>query len=92
MTTLKDLLADWTDFDYAEHAVAACLGLMPPEWVHTTKWVFWTDKPIGNMLHKVLESLVEQNVLEKNEDDQYRYNHTFSPPWDAESLPAARTP
>ena len=92
MSTLKDLLADWTDFDCAEHAVAACLGLMPAESVHGAKWVFWTDNPIGKMLHNVLEGLVQQNVLEKNEDEQYRYNHNFIPPWEDEPLPAARTP
>jgi hypothetical protein len=44
------------------------------------------------MLHTVLEELAEQNVLEKNEDEQYRYNHSFIPPWEADPFPEARTP
>lgn len=87
MTTLKELLADWTDFDSAGHAVAVCFGMMPAEWewvLRNAKWIFWTSNPIGNLLHDVLEDLVEQKVLEKNDDDQYRYNAGFLPPWKAE--------
>ena len=82
---LKNLLAEWTDFDGAEHALAVCLGLMPADWnwvLRNAKWVFWSDNPMGNALHQVLETLVEARVLEKNGDDQYRYNRQFNAPWD----------
>jgi hypothetical protein len=87
MKNLKEYLVEWTDFDLAEHAVAVCFGLMPEEGAYVTlknKWVFWSNNPIGNMLHEILERLVEQNVLEKNEDDQFRYNQNFIPPWTTE--------
>jgi len=57
-----------------------------PPWLEA-KWIFWTDNPIGNMLHSILEILVEAGVLEKNEDEQYRYNPDFEPPWQQEVAP-----
>jgi hypothetical protein len=70
---LKEKLANWTDFDVAQHAVAVCLGLMKPD--DFNKGVFWTRNPLGKMLGNVLETLVEEGFLEKNEEEgQYRYN------------------
>lgn len=84
---LKEMLPDWRDFDVAAHAVAVSFGLMPADWdwvLVNAKRVFWTDNPTGNMLHNVLELLVEAKVLEKNEDDQYRYNREFTAHWNVE--------
>lgn len=81
---LKSILSDWTDFDGAEWAIAVSLGLMSetePAW-KSVKGVFWTDNPVSRMLHAVLKALVEAGVLETNADEQFRYNRSFTPPWD----------
>jgi len=81
---LKELLKDWADFDGAQHAIAVSLGLMPNDWhwvLENAKWVFWSNNPLGNMLSKMLIALVEQDVLEENDEQQYRCNSAFIPPW-----------
>ena len=60
---------------------------MPPDlgWaMKNAKCVFWSNNPMGDMLHKMLEDLVEQKVLEKNDEEQYRFNRQFIPPWPLE--------
>jgi hypothetical protein len=74
--TLKDRLSEWTDWDGA----AYCLGLMPDgDAFGGAKHVFWSNDPIGNMLHSMLELLVEQRALEKRDepDIQYRWSPSF---------------
>ena len=79
--TLKEHLKDWCDFDVAELALAQCLGLMSTDWkVYDAKWVFWSANPTGDMLKKILDMLVVQGVLERSEDEQYRFNTAFRPP------------
>ena len=81
---LKELLKDWTDFDGAEYAIAVSLGLMPNDWhwvLQNAKWVLWSNNPLGNMLSQMLIALVEQGVLEENDEQQFRYNSGFIPPW-----------
>ena len=79
-------LKDWSDFDGAQHAVAVCLGLMPNDWSWVlkkkVKGVFWTQNEVSDLLYGVLEGLVGLGVLEKNDDDQFRYNTQFVPPWE----------
>ena len=82
---LKELLKDWQDFDGAEHAIAVSLGLMPNDWrwvLENAKWVLWSNNPLGNMLSQMLKALVEQGVLEQNDEQQFRYNPAYIPPWE----------
>jgi hypothetical protein len=44
--------------------------------------VLWSNNPLGNMLGNMLKGLLEQGVLEENEDQQFRYNVNFKPPWE----------
>jgi hypothetical protein len=39
------------------------------------KWVYWSENPLGTMLHSTLERLSDLGVLEKREepDVQYRW-------------------
>ena len=80
METLRTALSDWTDFDAAAHRLAQCLGIMPyQQEMREAKWVYWSENPLGTMLHSTLERLVELSVLEKREepDLQYRWCSTY---------------
>jgi hypothetical protein len=77
MQTLRVALANWTDFDASAHMLAQCLGIMPPQLqMRDVKWIYWSENPLGTMLHSTLERLSELGVLEKREepDLQYRWN------------------
>lgn len=80
MTPLNQRLKDWVDFDGAAYELGVVLGVFeetPPGgfWLrHAPKWVFWTDNSLGNTLHEMLEQLVGIGMLEKNDEDQYRWN------------------
>jgi len=76
METLRVALANWTDFDASAHMLAQCLGIMPPQLqMKDVKWVYWSENPLGTMLHSTLERLSELGVLEKREEPglQYRW-------------------
>jgi hypothetical protein len=67
-------LAEWTDADVASYYVAVALGVVPDpgsEWDFWggKKWMFWSTNPLGDGLHPVLETLAENGVLEKDEDE-----------------------
>jgi hypothetical protein len=80
METLRVALANWTDFDASAHVLAQCLGIMPPQLqMKDVKWVYWSENPLGTMLHSTLELLSELRALEKREepDLQYRWNSGY---------------
>ena len=83
--SLREALADWSDWDGAGYALGICLGLMPPEpgWGRA-KHVFWSNHDIGNMLYAMLDQLVTASVLEKRDepDIQYRWNPAFRGSWE----------
>ena len=85
---LQDTLADWTDWDIAASHLARALGVMRVgvRFQMETKHVFWSDHPIGAMLHETLQRLVEVGVLQKRKepDDQYRWNPDFRGSWELE--------
>ena len=84
--TLRQALAEWTDFDGAGLGLALCLGLMDPpvDFASTTKHVFWSNNPIGNLLYGMLEQLAAAGVLEKRDepDYQFRWSPTFKGSWE----------
>ena len=83
--SLREALADWTDWDGAGYALGVSLGLMPARkgW-GGAKHVFWSKHPIGSMLYEMLEQLVVAEVLETRDepDKQYRWNPSFRGDWD----------
>jgi hypothetical protein len=95
---LRERLADWTDWGIAAFAVARALGVMREDvrFHIEAKHVFWSDHPVGAMLHETLQRLVAAGVLEKREepDDQYRWNPVFRGSWETEPFvpPSVRTP
>ncbi len=92
---LQDILAEWTDFDWAGFRLGRFLGVIPADRSFTSvKGSFWIDGfPLGIMLDEMLESLVKAGFLEKNEDLQYRWNPVqpdIDQPLDEEPLPPLR--
>jgi hypothetical protein len=83
--SLREALADWTDWDGAGHALGVCLGLMPaePGWGRT-KHVFWARHPVGDRLYRMLEDMVAVGILERREepDFQFRWNPGFKGSWE----------
>jgi hypothetical protein len=80
METLRVALTDWTDFDASAHMLAQCLGIMPSQLqMKEVKWVYWSENPLGTMLHSTLERLSDLGVLEKRDepDLQYRWCSTY---------------
>ena len=87
--SLKIKLKEWTDCDYAMHALAQSMGVMDETvpLIGDAKHVFWSDNPVGNMLGKTLDELVEIGFLEKRDESdgdglQYRYNSAFIGSWE----------
>jgi lactoylglutathione lyase len=79
-TTLAAILADWTDVDFAAHALARSLGLMPDQSAMSdAKWVYWSNNPVGSELIVLLDRLTALGFLEKREepDIQYRLRPEF---------------
>ncbi len=81
--TLKQKLDHWVDLDGAAYYLAISLGLMTEkdDFCTTVKWVFWSANPIGNMLYGLLVDLVKIGVLERNDDDQVRWNPEYQGEW-----------
>ena len=77
--TFKEAVTGWTDEDLAQHHLAICLGLMPPDIDFATeaKHVYWTDNPVGDTLYRILYELVATGILEENGEGWVRWNPTF---------------
>ncbi|WP_458245910.1 hypothetical protein [Streptomyces sp. MAI_2237] len=74
---LKDILADWQDYDVAAFRLGVFLGVFPPDQQFSgVKRMFWTDGyPLGDMLVDFLDRMAQAGVLLKDEeDDRYRWN------------------
>ena len=84
MNTLKEAIPDWTDVDVAEFHLACCLGLMGPDFPVRAKHVFWSNNPVGSMLHEIVKRLIEQGILEAHPDDDMivRWNKAFVGSWE----------
>ena len=76
LPAIKELFHDWQDYDFAEYHLCCLFGLVEHN-EHTfleNKGVFWSENRLGTMLHQTLENLVSLEILERNNDSQYRYN------------------
>lgn len=91
---LRKALADWTDWDVAAYCLACALDIMSEEvrFYLEAKHVFWMVHPIGNMLHELLQRLVQAGVLENRDepDDQFRWNPAFHGDWEADRVGGGR--
>lgn len=65
--TLADSLADWTDVEPAIRALGRHLGVVGDD---VPKWVYCTAIPLGDALYRILETLVEARVLERDDSDE----------------------
>ncbi len=83
--TLKESIGEWTDWDVAAYRLGICLGLMPEARAFgAAKHVFWSNHPVGELLHSMLDRLTAQGTLEKRAepDIQYRWNPVFRGSWE----------
>lgn len=74
---MQEHFKDWVDFDQAAFRIAVTLGLVDEKinpCAPGQKWIFWSNNPFGNALMGIITSLVEMQVLEENEEGQYRWN------------------
>jgi hypothetical protein len=74
---LKENLKEWTDIDIAMFFIAKELGIIGDKDFHETKWVYNTKNRFSDALWHILEELEQSGILEKNEDDFYRWNQKF---------------
>jgi hypothetical protein len=83
--SLREDLADWTDWDGAAHALAQSIGLMDRSLSINTdaKHLYWSDNPIGKALQAALESFTAAGFLERREepDIQFRWRAAFRGSW-----------
>lgn len=79
--TLKEALQSWQDPDGAAFDLGVCLGLWEDSQAAflANKGVFWADNALGNCLTAMLDQLVAVGLLERNDDDQYRWVDTGPP-------------
>jgi hypothetical protein len=74
-----DSLAEWTDADGAAYQLAIELGIIGSNTSFVeSKWIFWTDNPLGNGLHAALLALVDAGVLETRDDEAFRWKPSFT--------------
>lgn len=74
---LKDVLADWQDYDYAGYLLGRFIGVFPQDRTFSSvKRMFWMDGyPLGEMLVDMLDRMAAAEVLLKDEDDlRYKWN------------------
>ncbi|MFJ9727750.1 hypothetical protein ACIRP3_33845 [Streptomyces sp. NPDC101209] len=78
---LKDMLADWQDYDVAAFRLGVFLGVFPPDQKFSgVKRMFWMDGyPLGDMLVDFLDRMAQTGVLLKDEEDE-RYKWNPEPP------------
>jgi hypothetical protein len=73
---LSTTFHEWTDWDVAGFQAGRALGLFNRQSWLETKHVFWTDNPVGNMLHAMLAELATSGILDRRAepDIQYRWS------------------
>jgi hypothetical protein len=72
---LQEDLKDWTDIDVAMFLVAKNLGLIGDKTFLETKWVYCTKNHFSDALWRIIEELEKANILEKNDEECYRWNN-----------------
>ena len=86
LRTLKEELAEWTDFDAAGLYLGRCLGIFASDItnIRQVKHVFWSAHPIGESIISFLRELVKAGVLEYDEENlRFRWNQEFQGSWES---------
>jgi hypothetical protein len=67
--------------DISAYYLACSLGLIAYDSslkvFRESKAIFWTGNPTSDFLYKTLERMLEIEMLEFNDDNQYRWNKEF---------------
>lgn len=83
--TLKELLKDWTDMDYAAHILALQLGIIPiagaGQFATKYKGLYWTNNPVSKSLYDSLNAMAVAGILIFDDDMmKYKWNVDFELP------------
>ena len=74
--TFKLLFEDWQDYDVSEYYFCCLLGLIEYDEsfdaFRKNKGVFCTGNRLSDAIYGILENLVALNILEKNENSEFR--------------------
>jgi hypothetical protein len=77
--TFSSALHEWTDSDGAAYILATTLGVIESDASFAeSKWIFWTDNPLGNGLHAALLALADAGVLESRNGEAFRWKSDSS--------------
>jgi len=78
--SLREALTDWVDCDVTAYYLARCLGLIPHDLHFSSfKAVVLSPNSVSDLLHPILDSLVELNALEFDDNvTRYRWNQSFN--------------
>lgn len=85
--TAKELFSDWIEPDVAEYYLVCLLDIFEynsnlDDTFRKVSGVFNTGNKVGDMLFDMLENMVKGEILEKNEEFQYRWNNSFKGYWE----------
>tara|TARA_Y100000310_G_scaffold130972_1_gene130192 strand:- start:28524 stop:28886 length:363 start_codon:yes stop_codon:yes gene_type:complete len=78
MKTIREQFDDWVDFDVAAFIMGATIGLFEEDSFIKNKGIFWTSNPTGDILFDMLEHLVANDMLIKNDDMKFKWNDKFA--------------
>jgi hypothetical protein len=74
MTTLRDGLCEWQDWDGACFMLGKCIGLFAPDAsFHKVKWMFWTNNTTGCQLLAALLALSKEGGPLESDDEGPRF-------------------
>jgi hypothetical protein len=77
--TFSSGLREWTDSDGAAFILASTLGVIKSDASFAeSKWIFWTDNPLGNGLYAALIALADAGVLESRDGEAFRWKYDSS--------------
>jgi hypothetical protein len=80
--SFRTALADWQDPDIAMFYLAVALGLIDDSepW-GGRKDLFWTNNPVGNLLHAQLRQFTDLGALDFDEaEGRFRWNPNYELP------------
>ena len=76
-------MADWEKFDVAAYHLGVVLGIFPEldfkndTWANS-KHIFWSNNPLGESLHDILQEIVHIKMLEYDDGNPaYRWDVNF---------------
>ena len=75
---IPEELKNWTDIDWAAYKVGQSIGLFPDpaeplDFQVKYKHVFWSRNRLGDALYNLIQELVLERILERNDYHRVRW-------------------